>query len=86
MHAGLGNLLILALPFLLLIFLFWNQRKRQQQVTTLQASIAVGDQVVTTSGLYGTVKELTDTTAQLEIAPGIQVRWDRRAIGSKAAA
>ncbi|CCH79970.1 Protein export protein SecD [Nostocoides japonicum T1-X7] len=86
MHAGLGNLLILALPFLLLVFLFWSQRKRQQQAVQLQSSIAVGDQVVTTSGLFGTVTQLSDATADLEIAPGVVVRWDRRAIGSKVAA
>lgn len=85
MHAGLGNLLILVLPFLLLAWLFLSQRKRQQQVVALQASIAVGDRVVTTSGLFATVRALTDDSAELEIAPGVVVRWDRRAIGSKAA-
>ena len=82
MPAGLGNLLILALPFLLLIWLFMSQRKRQQQAQQLQASIVVGDQVVTTSGLYGTVTGLDEGTAELEIAPDVVVRWDRRAIGS----
>ncbi len=85
MPAGAGNLLILVLPFILLAWLFLSQRKRQQQAVQLQSSIAVGDQVVTTSGLFGTVRALTDTTAELEIAPDVVVRWDRRAIASKTA-
>lgn len=85
MPAGSGNLLILALPILLLGFMMWSQRKRQREVQNLQSAIAVGDQVVTTSGLYGTVKELDDRTVRLEVSPDVVVTVDRRAIGSKAA-
>ncbi|MEO7071188.1 MAG: preprotein translocase subunit YajC [Nostocoides sp.] len=85
MPAGSGNLLILALPILLLGFMMWSQRKRQRQTQNLQSAIAVGDHVVTTSGLYGTVKELEDSTVKLEVSPNVVVTYDRRAIGSKAA-
>lgn len=79
--AGVGNLLVLALPLALLAFLFLSQRKRGRQVQDFQAALAVGDKVVLTSGLYGTIMTLDDTAAGLEIAPGVQVRVDRRAIG-----
>ena len=85
MPSGIGNLLILALPLLLLAFMAMSQRRRQRDVQQLQGSIAVGDTVITTSGLYGTVRELDDTTAHLEVSPGVVVTYDRRAIGSKAA-
>jgi preprotein translocase subunit YajC len=79
--AGLGNLLVLALPLLLLAFLMFTQRKRGREVQAFQSSLAVGDAIVMTSGLYGTIVTLDDTVATLEIAPGVQVRVDRRAIG-----
>lgn len=79
--AGFGNLLVLALPLLLLAFLMLTQRKRGREVQTFQSGLAVGDAVVMTSGLYGTILVLDDSTAVLEIAPGVQVRVDRRAIG-----
>lgn len=79
--AGLGNLLVLALPLLLLGFLVFSQRKRGRQVQSFQAGLNVGDKVVLTSGLYGTIITLDDVAANLEIAPGVQVRVDRRAIG-----
>lgn len=79
--AGLGNLLVLALPLLLLGFLVFSQRKRGRQVQDFQAALSVGDKVVLTSGLYGTIITLDPVAADLEIAPGVQVRVDRRAIG-----
>ncbi len=79
--AGFGNLLVLALPLLLLAFLMLTQRKRGREVQAFQSALSVGDAIVMTSGLYGTIVTLDDSTALLEIAPGVQVRVDRRAIG-----
>jgi len=81
--AGLGNLLVLALPLLLLGFLVLSQRKRGRQMQDFQAALSVGDEVILTSGLYGTIVTLDDVAARLEIAPGVQVTVDRRAIGLK---
>jgi preprotein translocase subunit YajC len=76
------ELILFALPVLLLILMFSSQRKRQRSVEQLQASLHPGQQVVTTSGMFARVVALEDAAAVLEIAPGVQVRWDRRAIGS----
>ncbi len=82
--SGLGYLLVLLLPFLLLIFIVFSQRRRAQQVQALQASLAVGDEVVTTSGLYGTIVALDDTVVTLDTGAGSTLRYDRRAIGMRA--
>ena len=47
---GLGYLLVLLLPFLLLVFIMVSQRRRAQQIQALQDSLAVGEEIVTTSG------------------------------------
>lgn len=78
-----SSLLLLALPLVLIGFMFWSQRRRQRQAQDLQSSIAVGDEVCTTSGLFGRVIALTETVATLEVAPGTQVRFDRRALAMK---
>jgi preprotein translocase subunit YajC len=75
------ELILFALPVLLLILIFSSQRKRQRSIEQLQASLHPGQQVVTTSGMFARVVALEDAAAVLEIAPGVQVRWDRRAIG-----
>ena len=82
--SGLGYLLVLLLPFVLLIFIVFSQRRRAQQVQALQASLAVGDEVVTTSGLYGTIVALDDTVVTLDAGAGSTLRYDRRAIGMRA--
>jgi preprotein translocase subunit YajC len=82
--SGLGYLLVLLLPFALLVFIMVSQRRRSQQVQALQASLAVGDEVVTTSGLYGTIVAIDDAVVTLDTGAGATLRYDRRAIGMRA--
>ncbi|MBD3782354.1 MAG: preprotein translocase subunit YajC [Micrococcales bacterium] len=82
--SGLAYLVILGLPFLLLVWMFISQRNRSKQVQTLQSSLEVGEEVVTTSGLYGTITALDDTVATLDVGNGVSLRFDRRAIGMRA--
>lgn len=78
--SGFGNLLLLALPLLLLGYLFWSQRRRSRELATLQDSLQVGNEVLTTAGLYARIISLDGEVAVLEIAPGVQCRFDRRAV------
>ncbi len=76
-----ASLLILLLPLLLLAVLVFTQRRRARAMAEFQASVAVGDEIVTTSGLYGRILSADATVVNLEIASGVVVRLDRRAIG-----
>ncbi len=80
---GTFSLLIFALPLLLLGWLFFTQNKRMKQMRNFSSSLEVGDRVVTSSGIYGIVTHLDDSTARLEIAEGTIIRVDRRAIAMK---
>ena len=80
---GALSLLIFALPLLLLGWLFFSQNKRMKQMRNFSSSLEVGDAVVTSSGIYGTIKHLDDSSAWLEISEGTTVRFDRRAIAMK---
>jgi preprotein translocase subunit YajC len=74
-------LLLLALAFIVLIVLPMRNRSRQlQQTRRLQAMLTVGTEVMTTSGLYGRIVGLGDDTVELEVSPGVVVRWARAAI------
>lgn len=70
--------LIILLPLLLLIM---RQRKQQREFLAQQDRLAVGQQVMTTAGLYGTVTAIEGDQMVLEIAPGVSVRWAKAAIG-----
>ncbi|GII80836.1 preprotein translocase subunit YajC [Sphaerisporangium rufum] len=79
---GLGSFV----PLILLIVVFYfllirPQRKRQQEQLQMQNSLTPGSRVMTTTGLFGTVSALEDDDVVLEIAPGVQTRWTKGAIG-----
>jgi len=56
------------------------QRRRQQQVQQQQRTVAPGARVRTTAGMYATVTEVDGDDVVLEVAPGVEVRYLRRAI------
>lgn len=78
-----ASLLILLLPLLLLAALVLSQRRRARAMAEFQASVSVGDEIITTSGLYGRIVSADEQVVQLEIASGVVVRLDRRAVGMR---
>ena len=80
---GYSSLIILLLPLALLAWMFWSANRRQKQLRDFNSSLSVGDAVVTSSGLYGTITRLDDESAYLEVADGMTLRFDRRAVASK---
>jgi preprotein translocase subunit YajC len=56
------------------------QRRRQQKVQQEQRTVAPGARVRTTAGMYATVTEVDGDDVVLEVAPGVEVRYLRRAI------
>lgn len=82
---GTGTFIILLLPLLLLAFLVFSNSRRRKQMQQFQDSIQVGDQIITTAGVYGTVVALDAATAQVRIAEGVVITLDRRAVGMRAA-
>jgi preprotein translocase subunit YajC len=83
-----GNILGLIVPFgimgLAMYFLLIRPQKRRQKATaSLQSSIEVGDEVMTTSGLYGFVSAFEGDIAWLEIDDNVQIRVARQAIQRK---
>ncbi|MEU4646690.1 preprotein translocase subunit YajC [Nocardia fluminea] len=72
-------LLILAL-LVPMFFGIRKQKREAEKVSTMQEALKVGDAVVTTSGLYGTVVDLDENTVDLEIAEDVVTTWLRQAI------
>jgi preprotein translocase subunit YajC len=82
----LPMLLLFGLLGLMMYFMSRKQRRAQAQQQALQNSLAVGDQVMTTSGLYGTVTDVDDDSKiGVEIAPGVETVWLRAAVREKVA-
>ena len=61
------------------------QRRRMRQTSDLQRSITEGDEILTTSGMYGFVTALDGDTVWLSIADDVEIRMSRAAIARKIA-
>jgi len=73
-------IIILALFGLLYFVMIRPQRNRQRQATQTQSEIMPGSRVRTTAGMYATVVSVEGDDVVLEVAPGVNVRYMRRAI------
>lgn len=74
------GMLILLLPLLLIGLLFWQQRRRQKQMQRAQSELEPGQEVSTTSGLIGRLVSIEEQVAEIEAAPGVRLRFDKRAV------
>ncbi|MEV4895226.1 preprotein translocase subunit YajC [Nonomuraea sp. NPDC055795] len=79
---SLGSILPLVLLVVVFYFLLIRpQRKRQQESVKMQNSLTPGTRVMTTTGLFATVMTVDNEDVILEVAPGIETRWVKAAIG-----
>ena len=74
-------LLLIVLVFIGFYFLMIRpQRRRQQQAQQQQRTLNPGARVRTTAGMYATVSAVDGDDVILEVAPGVDVRYIRRAV------
>ena len=66
LSAGLGIVWIIVL-FAIMYFMMWRpQKKEQKRVAAMLSAMEVGDVVVTTSGFYGVLIDITDDDVIVE--------------------
>jgi len=66
------------------IWLMSNRTKKQQKAAMeFRNNLVAGDEVMTASGLLGTVVDVEDDVITLESSPGSTTRWIRAAISKK---
>ena len=62
-------------------FVIVPQQRRVKAHRSFVDALAVGDDVITTAGVYGTVTEVSDERVRLRIAPDVEITIARLAIG-----
>ena len=77
-------------PFLLMFvviyfFMIRPQQKRAKEEKQFEASLKVGDRIITKSGLHGKVSELAETTVVIETMSG-KLKMERSAISMEMSA
>jgi preprotein translocase subunit YajC len=81
------NLLVTMMPLVFIFIIFYfllirPQQKKQKDHEKLVQAVKTGDQVVTSSGIHGTVSNVKDKTVILKIADNVKVEFDRAAIAA----
>ena len=76
-------LLLMGVVFYFLLIRPQSQRRRAQM--QMQSDVEVGDEVVTTAGIYGTITEIDDDygIVTVEVAPNTDIRMARAAIAQR---
>jgi preprotein translocase subunit YajC len=79
------NPLLGMLPVAIVVAIFYflillPMKRRQTKIQEFQESLKVGDKIVTTGGIYGTITKVTDKTIQVEIADRVRVQMSRAAV------
>lgn len=59
-------------------------RTQQRRVAQLQTELAVGDEVIISAGIFGTVVSVDNSEVRLEIAPGTVVTVARQVVVRRA--
>lgn len=78
---SLTSFLPLVLMFVVFYFLLiWPQQKKAKAHRQVLANLQKGDNVVTSSGIYGQITGITDTTVTLEIAEKVRIKVSRSAV------
>ena len=81
-----GSMLTLLLPLILIAGLYFimirPQRQRQKQQQSLLSQLQVGDDVIISGGIYGTLTGIDEDTGtvSVEIAPGTEVHMLRQGV------
>ena len=78
--------LIQFLPFAMILAIFYflillPMKRRQKKIQEFQGALKVGDNIVTTSGIYGQITRLNDKSVQLQIADKVRIEISRAAVG-----
>ncbi len=73
---------IVAIAVIFWLLIIRPAQRRQKAIAQVQASIAPGETIVLTSGIFGTVSAVDDATLMVEVAPGTVIKVARGAVGS----
>lgn len=75
-----GMLMIVAMIVIFYFFMIRPQSKKQKEIKKAREAMKTGDKVVTAGGIHGKIKEISDLTINMEVAPGVTIKVDKASV------
>lgn len=77
---------LIAMIFIFYFLMIRPQRKRQKEIDNFRKGLQPGQEVVTSGGIYGKIKEINDNVVLLEVAHNVCIKVDKSTIFANPAA
>ena len=81
-QSGLTQILFMYVPIILIFYflIIRPQRQQQKKIKEMLANLKKNDEVITTSGIHGTVVIIKEKTVVLRVDEGCRIEFDRESI------
>ena len=81
-QSGLTQILFMYVPIVLIFYflIIRPQRQQQKKIKEMLANLKKNDEVITTSGIHGTVAIIKEKTVVLRVDEGCRIEFDRESI------
>ena len=80
-QSQLSFFLMIGLMFLVMWLFMWRpESKRRKEMQKFREGLKKGDKIVTAGGIYGTVKEIRETTLLIEVDSNVTLCIDKNMV------
>ena len=83
-QSGITRILFMYVPIILIFYflIIRPQRQQQKKIKEMLGNLKKNDEVITTSGIHGTVAIVKEKTIVLRVDEGCRIEFDRESIAS----
>ncbi|MDR2626438.1 MAG: preprotein translocase subunit YajC [Dysgonamonadaceae bacterium] len=75
-----GLIMMVAIIAIFYFFMIRPQQKKQKDLQKAREAMKVGDNVITSGGVYGKIKEINDHAFVIEIADNVKIKIDKASV------
>ena len=75
-----GMLMIVAMIVIFYFFMIRPQSKKQKEIKKARDAMQNGDKVITAGGIHGKIKDISENTILIEVAPGVSLKVDKTSV------
>ena len=75
-----GIIMIVAMIAIFYFFMIRPQSKKQKEIKKAREAMQNGDKVITAGGIHGKIKDISENTILIEVAPGVSLKVDKTSV------